>query len=64
MSDSGMAKSRGEARSLVKAGGVSLNGVIVTDEKIQLRAQDALFGKYFFLRRGKKVYKLLIVNGS
>ena len=64
MSDSGMAKSRGEARSLVKSGGVSLNSVIVTDEKIQLRAQDALFGKYFFLRRGKKVYKLLIVSGS
>ena len=64
MSDSGMAKSRGEARSLIKSGGVSLNSVIVTDEKIQLQAPDALFGKYFLLRRGKKVYKLLIINGS
>mgnify|MGYP001249217882 FL=1 len=64
MSDSGIAKSRGEARSLVKSGGVSLNSVIVTDEKIELHAREALYGKYFFLRRGKKVYKLLIVNRS
>ena len=64
MSDSGIAKSRGEARSLVKSGGVSLNSVIVADERIQLDAKEALYGKYFFLRRGKKVYKLLIVNGS
>ena len=52
------------ARSLVKSGGVSLNSLIVTDEKIELDAREALYGKYFFLRRGKKVYKLLIVDGS
>ncbi len=62
MSDSEMAKSRGQARSLVKSGGVSLNGRVVSNDKYCLEVKDALFGRYFFLRRGKKLYKLLVIN--
>ena len=64
MADSGMVKSKGEARNLVKSGGVSLNGEVVDDDKQCLEIKDALYGKYFFLRRGKKVYKLLAVNNG
>ena len=64
MADSGMVKSKGEARNLVKSGGVSLNGEVVNDDKQCLEIKDALYGRYFFLRRGKKVYKLLAVNNG
>ena len=64
MADSGMVKSKGEARNLVKSGGVSLNGEVVNDDKQCLEIKDALYGRYFFLRRGKKFYKLLVVNNG
>ena len=64
MAESGMVKSKGEARNLVKSGGVSLNGEVVNDDKQCLEIKDALYGRYFFLRRGKKVYKLLAVNNG
>ena len=56
----GLTKSTGEARKLVQGGGVQLNGVVVQDPKLTLDFGQALFGKYFILRRGKKVYHLIV----
>jgi tyrosyl-tRNA synthetase len=59
MVEAGVAKSVGEARKLVQGGGVRLNSEVVDDPKLELDFGTALLGKYFVLRRGKKVYHLL-----
>ncbi len=60
LADSGLAGSRGAARKLVGAGGVSVNGVIQDDTERILDFTDALHGKYYLLRRGKKSWHLLV----
>jgi len=64
MADTGIAKSRGEARNLVKSGGVSVNSIPVSDESHLLTRADALYGKYYLIRRGKKNFKLLVLEKS
>lgn len=59
MSLAGLAKSNGAARQLVQGGSVSVNGAQVEDPAMQLAASDALFGRYFLLRRGKKTWHLM-----
>lgn len=59
LADSGLANSRGAARKLVQGGGVSVNGVKVGDAGRELDFSDALHGKYYLLRRGKKHWHLL-----
>jgi tyrosyl-tRNA synthetase len=60
LADSGLARSRGEARKLVQSKGVSVNGQVQTDAERELRWQDALNGRFFLLRRGKKNWHLLV----
>ena len=64
MTDAGITKSRGEARNLVKSGGVSVNSISVSDESHLLTRSDALFNKYHLIRRGKKNFKLLVLENS
>ena len=64
MTDAGITKSRGEARNLVKSGGVSVNSISVSDESHLLARSDALFDKYHLVRRGKKNFKLLVLENS
>jgi len=64
MTDAGITKSRGEARNLVKSGGVSVNSISVSDESHSLTRSDALFNKYHLIRRGKKNFKLLVLENS
>jgi tyrosyl-tRNA synthetase len=65
LADSGLARSRGEARRLVHSGGVSVNGAAVSDPERELDWSDALFGRYYLLRRGKKLWHLLeVVDGG
>jgi tyrosyl-tRNA synthetase len=59
LADGGLAKSRGEARRLVQSGGVSINGSIQSDPERTLDWSDALFGRFYLLRRGKKQWHLL-----
>ena len=56
----GAAKSAGEARKLVQGKGVRLNGLLVEDPKWVLSFDDAYFGEYFVLRKGKKQHYLLV----
>ena len=59
LAEAGLAPSRGQARKLVESGGVSMNGSVETDPERQLDFSDALFGRYYLLRRGKKNWHLL-----
>ncbi|MFX3658169.1 MAG: tyrosine--tRNA ligase [bacterium] len=64
LADSGMARSRGEARRLVQSGGVYVNGHPQADPERELDWEDALFGKFYLLRRGKKQWHLLSAMAS
>jgi tyrosyl-tRNA synthetase len=46
--------SKGEATRLIRGGGLSINGFRVSDEKARLRPEDAMHGRYFVIRKGKK----------
>jgi tyrosyl-tRNA synthetase len=58
MADGGVAASRGAARKLVEGGGVRINGAVVSDPGCVLDWSDAMFGKYYLFRRGKKHWHL------
>ncbi len=59
LADTGLAGSRGAARRLVEAGGVSVNGRVQRDTQRVLDFSDAMHGRYYLLRRGKKNWHLL-----
>ena len=63
MVEAGVAKSTGEARKLVQGGGVRLNGSQVQDPRAELDFADALYGEFFVMRKGKKVYHLITKAG-
>jgi tyrosyl-tRNA synthetase len=46
--------SKSEATRLIRGGGLSVNGQRVSDEKARLRPEDAIHGRYFVIRKGKK----------
>ena len=58
--ESGLAPSRGAARKLVQSKGLSVNGVVQGDSERDLDWSDALFGRFYLLRRGKKNWHLLV----
>ncbi len=60
LAESGVAKSRGAARRLVEGGGISINGGLQQDAERELDFSDALYGKYYLVRRGKKHWYLLV----
>lgn len=55
-----LAPSRGAARKLVQSNGLRVNGIVQTDQDRELDWQDALYGHYYLLRRGKKNWHLLV----
>ena len=59
----GLAKSNGAARRLIDANGVRLNGEGVTDPGMSLDAGGALFGRYHVVRRGRKSWHLIVLQG-
>ena len=60
----GLAESRGAARKLVQAKGLSVNGEVQHDSSRQLDFAEALYGRYYLLRRGKKHWRLLVRRSS
>jgi tyrosyl-tRNA synthetase len=55
----GACESKGEARRLIKQGGVSVNETRVEDESgSAVGREDLLYGKYLFIRLGKKRFHL------
>jgi len=59
LADSGLAPSRGAARKMVIGKGVRVNGVVEVDAERELDWRDALFGRFYMLRRGKKNWLLI-----
>ena len=58
--DAGLSKSTGEARKLIQGNGVKLNGVPVSDVSRTLDFDDALFQRFYLIRKGKKYYHLVV----
>lgn len=58
---SGLAASKSEASRLIKQGGVYLNDVRLTDERGQVTIAQALEGKLFVLRKGRRQTHLVSV---
>ena len=54
--------SKREAREFIKNGAVSINGEKQTNNMKILTRTDALYNKYFIVRRGKKNYYLVSLN--
>ncbi len=46
--------SKSEATRLIRGGGLSVNGERISDDKARLRPEDAIYGRYFVIRKGKK----------
>ncbi len=57
--NAGLAPSRGQARTLMGAGAIGVNGRIQTDPEYKFTDADRLFQRYTLLRRGKKHYCLI-----
>ena len=55
-----LAKSNKMAREFTNNGAVSINGVKATDSEVILQKEDALFGKYTVIKRGKRLFNLFI----
>lgn len=60
---SGLAQSNKMAREFIANGAVTVNGARINEATATLDRSAALFGKYFLLRRGKKLFNLLYVQG-
>ena len=61
LTSAGLTRSNGEARRMVAAGAVHLNGSPVADTALRLTAKDALHGRQHLLRRGKKRWHLMVL---
>ncbi len=57
----GLAPSKGEAKRLIKGGGVYINNVRVEGLGRRITLEDAIDGKVVVLRRGKKHYRIVKV---
>ena len=58
LASSGACESNGEAKRAIRQGGVSINGKKITDEKSEVNKSELLFGKYLFIRIGRKKFNM------
>lgn len=56
--------SKGEATRLIRGGGIYLNDERITDEKSRVTPEQALQGRYFVVRKGKKENYLVKISES
>ena len=61
-SDSGITGSNGEARRLIRQGGLFINGSRIEDENKMLSLQDAIDGELMVIRKGKRNFHLVQVG--
>ena len=62
--EAGLTKSTGEARKLIQGNGIKLNGMPVSDVSRTLDFDDALFQRFYLIRKGKKNYHLIVSQSS
>ena len=58
LASSGACESNGEAKRAIRQGGVSINGVKISDEKAELDEKVLIAGKYLFVRIGRKKFNM------
>jgi tyrosyl-tRNA synthetase len=58
----GLAQSKREARDLLSAGAIALNGRRVSGVESGLSAEAFRFGRYLLVRKGKKTYRIATVE--
>ena len=58
----GIFPSKGEARRMIKGGGVSLNKSKIDDESYSVGLSDLINNKYILIQKGKKNYYLITIN--
>lgn len=58
----GCCKSKGEARRLIKGGGLYLNGTRITDEQHEVGNENLIHKDHLFLRAGKKRFYMIKVD--
>lgn len=63
LAELGITSSKGEARRGIEQGGIYLNSERVTDPRRPVTLDDALHGRFLVLRRGKKRYHLVRLEG-
>ncbi len=54
--------SKSEAKRLIQQRGVSVNGEIILNSEKNFSKNDALYGKYFIIKKGKKHYFLIEIE--
>jgi tyrosyl-tRNA synthetase len=59
LTGSGLTASKGEARRLIRSGGIYVNNVRQTDENRLLAVSDCIEGKVLVLRKGQKNFSLV-----
>ena len=62
--ETGVFASKGEARRMVKAGGVSINKQKISGPDQRITKEDFIKGKYLLVQKGKKNYYLIRVKDS
>jgi tyrosyl-tRNA synthetase len=62
LADTQIFPSKGEARKLWQAGGLSINKTKITTDKTTINSSDLLKDKYILVQKGKKNYYLVIVS--
>ena len=63
LAETGVASSKGEARRSIDQGGIYLNNRRVPDVDASVTSADAIEGRFLVLRKGKKRYHLVKVEG-
>jgi len=58
--DTGLSSSKREARTFIQSGAIIVNETKISDLDFILNQENALFGKYQIIRRGKKKYAMVI----
>ena len=63
MTAAGLANSNGAGRRLVQSNGVRVNGALVADPTMRLTTVNALHGRYHVVRRGRKNWHMVVLQG-
>lgn len=64
LADSGLASSKGDARRAIDGGGIYVNNERASGVDHRVHIEAALEGRFFVLRKGKKNYHLVRVEGG
>ena len=64
LTETGVTASNSEATRLIRSGGIYVNEQRIADEKARLRADQAIEGQLFVIRKGKKDYVLIRIDGG